>query len=326
LEGDTVTRTILDAELRGNSLYSSVGREHVLLGSEFLRDDVVDVVPTLVQNVFNQKFEPYEFVDAAEETYEQSLSASSDPQAAVLDKLHQVAFRRGLGNAFFPSAESLKSLSRKNLKEFASTLNAEKIAIVGTGINHGDLKTLVEEALANVKLPSGVSEKDASKYYGGEARIAGGPNSEAVYAVAYPGPSLTSADYYASLVLKELVDGTARVKWGTPSNGTETTVAEGFAAHYSDNGLLGFVVKGNATEVKKVAQQAIASLKQAATGLTTEQLESAKSAAVLALESQLNRQNLVEALGVEAVLNANTSSVEALQKVSTAEVQKVQTH
>jgi ubiquinol-cytochrome c reductase core subunit 2 len=284
---------------------------------------VVDVVPTLVQNVFNQKFEPYEFADAAEETYEQSLSASSDPQAAVLDKLHQVAFRRGLGNAFFPSGEALKSLSRKNLKEFASNLNADKIAVVGTGINHGDLKNLVEEALANVKLPSGASEKTASKYYGGEARIAAGPNSEAVYAVAYPGPSLTSTDYYASLVLKELVDGTARVKWGTPSNGTESTVVEGFNANYSDNGLVGFVVKGNATEVKKVAQQAISSLKQAATGVTAEQLESAKKAAIVAFESQLNRQSLVEALGVEATLNANTSSVEALQKVTVADVQKV---
>lgn len=38
--GDSLTRTILDTELRGNSLYSTVSREHISIGSEFLRDDL----------------------------------------------------------------------------------------------------------------------------------------------------------------------------------------------------------------------------------------------------------------------------------------------
>jgi ubiquinol-cytochrome c reductase core subunit 2 len=40
LPSDTITRTVLETELRGNSLYSSLNREFVAFGQEFLRDDL----------------------------------------------------------------------------------------------------------------------------------------------------------------------------------------------------------------------------------------------------------------------------------------------
>ena len=40
LPKSNVIKTVLDTEFRGNSLYAELGREHVLFGSELLRDDV----------------------------------------------------------------------------------------------------------------------------------------------------------------------------------------------------------------------------------------------------------------------------------------------
>ena len=39
-----VIQTVMDAEFRGNSLFAEVGREHLIFGSELLRDDVYIII------------------------------------------------------------------------------------------------------------------------------------------------------------------------------------------------------------------------------------------------------------------------------------------
>jgi ubiquinol-cytochrome c reductase core subunit 2 len=308
----------LDSELRGNSLYSSVGREHVLFGSEFLRDDAVDVVPTLVKNTFNKEFQVYEFLDILKGTNEQSLSALNDPTTLVYEKLHQTAFRKGLGNPLFASEEALDDLNRAKVLDFVGNIGADGVVVVGSGIAHSDLKQLVQEAFESVPIPSKTTPKVVSKYFGGETRIEAGPSSSAVYAVAFPGASLNSEDYYPALVLQELFHGESKVKYGTPSKGTESTNVSGFSASYSDAGLVGFVVEGANVEIKDIVKKTIASVSQA----TAEQVEAAKKAAIIRLESQ-SSASIVAKLGAQAISNKPLASVELLQKVSVQDVQKV---
>jgi hypothetical protein len=40
MPNDSTVRTIREMELRGNTLYSDLTREHMILASEFLRDDL----------------------------------------------------------------------------------------------------------------------------------------------------------------------------------------------------------------------------------------------------------------------------------------------
>ena len=299
--------------------------------TSFLSTSSVDVVPALVSNVFNQSHEVYEFLRALDATAEQTQSSLSDPSTAVVDKLHQVAFRNGLGNSLFASPEALDALKRADLQERVDNFfTSDRIAVVGTGVEHGELASLVEKSLANVKLSAASPAAPAkSVYYGGEARIEAGPESAAIYAVAYPGASTSSSEYAASLVLKALLGGTKKVKWSASSGvlgkvATESTSSTAFSYSYSDSGLLGFVVEGETGEIKDIVKKSIAALKSLASSVPAAALESAKKAAVVDAEEALNRLGSLEALGKQATGGvAALTDVSSISSVTAADVQKV---
>ncbi|KAJ2997320.1 ubiquinol-cytochrome c reductase core subunit 1 [Globomyces sp. JEL0801] len=330
LPNDSAVRTFLDAELRGNSLYSAVSREHITFGANFLRDDVVDVVPTLLENALNSQFETYEFIEAAHGAVKQTASALSCRHEQVNDKLHQVAFRTGLGNSIYAKKEAVAGLSRSDIKSFTANQFTEgNIAVVATGVSHSDLKTIVESTLSKLKVQAAANASVApSKYFGGEARIESGPKSTAIYAVAYPGVAFTSPDYYASLVLGALLQGSKSVKRGNGSGclgavGTEDTSVKAFTKSYSDAGLVGFVVEGKTAEIKSTVSAAIDALKSVSKSISAEALEGAKKGAIVTLEADLTRAGVIDALGKEALTGSTLLNIEAINSVTAADVQKV---
>lgn len=276
----------------------------------------------------------YELLEALDATAEQSQAALSDPATAVSEKLHQVAFRTGLGNPLFASVEALEGLNRADLKERVSQLfTADRISVVAAGVEHGELKKIVEDSIKKVKIaPSSSVVAPKSVYYGGEARIEGGPQSTAIYAVAYPGASYTSSEYPASLVLKALLGGSQRVKWASPSAragllgdaATESTSSVAFSHSYSDSGLVGFVVEGETASVKDVVKMSIATLKGLSSKVSSEALEAAKKTAIIDAEASLNRHGLLDALSRESTGGvAALSDVSAISAVTAADIQKV---
>ncbi|KAJ3321783.1 ubiquinol-cytochrome c reductase core subunit 1 [Boothiomyces sp. JEL0866] len=321
--GDSAIRNVLEAQLRGNSLYTTVSREHISVGSEFLRDDVVDVVPALISQVFNPSLEVYEFLDALNGTASQSASALACRHVQTFEKLHQVAFRTGLGNSIFASKEALSGFTRAEVKAHSKYLTPDRIAVVATGVAHTDLQSVVESALSRVSFAKEAVETPKAKYYGGEARLGAGPNSLALYAVAYPGVSYTSEDYSASLVLRALLDQVQNVKWGTQSE--ESTVVSGFSNSYVDTGLVGFIAEGKTGEIKAAVQKSIASLKGFASAIPADVFEAAKKTAIVTAETELSRQGLVEALGKEATSGKTTQLLDVanIKSVTVADVQKI---
>ena len=295
----------------------------------------VDALPLLVDNVFNSSFHSYELLDALPVASEQTGAALADPKVAVFDKLHEVAFRTGLGNSVFASDEALHSLTRADLLDYAKKhFTADKIAIVGSGVSHGDLKGLVEASFGPVTLSTDSAEAKASRYYGGEARISAGPGSPALYAVAYPGVSADSADYKVALVLRGILDGTKRVKWGCHSGTvgllgstvTEETQATAFNVSYSDAGLIGFLVEGKDDEVKTVASKAVSALKSIASGVSSESLERGKKVAIVDAESSLTLEGIVGNLSDSNIKHASFHAgpeVLAINQVTAKDVQKV---
>eukprot|EP00842_Homolaphlyctis_polyrhiza_P000450 jgi/Hompol1/1405/HPOL_001473-RA len=300
IPGDTLTRTILESELRGNTIYSAVTREHVILASDFLRDDLVDAVPLLIKNVFNPSLQSYEFLDAAPLTEQQTAAAHADAKTKVIEQLHHVAFRTGLGNPLFASSEALHGLTRADVQKFAAKhLSADRVTIVGTGVAHTELVALVEKALedANVSLaPAATDAKaPASRYFGGSARIEAGPHSETLVAYALPGAAAGSRDHAVARVLRSLLGGSPRsIKWGSRNGATGLLAsaasaeasAEAFDAAYSDAGLIGFLVHApsasSATAATRAAVQTIKSL--ASSPVSAEALARAKKAAIIDLE------------------------------------------
>ncbi|KAJ3261688.1 ubiquinol-cytochrome c reductase core subunit 1 [Boothiomyces macroporosus] len=321
--GDSAVRNVLEAQLRGNSLYTTVSREHISVGSEFLRDDVVDAVPLLISQVFNPSLEVYEFLDALNGTASQSASALACRHVQTFEKLHQVAFRTGLGNSVFASKEALSGFTRAEVKAHSKYLTPDRIAVVATGVAHTDLQAVVENALSKVSFAKEAIETPKAKYFGGEARLEAGPNSLALYAVAYPGVAYTSEDYSASLVLRALLDQVQNVKWGSQSE--QSTVVSGFSNSYVDTGLVGFIAEGKTGEIKAAVQKSIAALKGFASAIPADVFEAAKKAAVVTAETELNRQGLVEALGKEATSGKTTQLLDVanIKSVTAADVQKI---
>jgi ubiquinol-cytochrome c reductase core subunit 2 len=283
----------------------------------------VDVVPTLVRNTFNKSFEVYELLRAQKAAADQTNTALSDPVTLVTEKLHQVAFRKGLGNTIFASKAAASEITRDDVSSFAN-IPASRIAVVATGVAHSDLKPLVEEALASIKFPSGTNEASKSAYFGGEARIEGGPKSSAVFAVAFPGASFTSTQFASSLILKELLNGDGHLKYSNQNKlSTPHTSVSGLNYNYTDAGIVGFIVTGKALEVKEAAQKSLGVLKGAAS-ISNEAFEAAKNAAIVAAESGFTRGALLEALGKEAVTGSSqVSSTAAIESVTKEDFVKV---
>ncbi|KAI8915861.1 Metalloenzyme, LuxS/M16 peptidase-like protein [Gorgonomyces haynaldii] len=319
--GDNVARFLREASLRGNSVFTAVSREHIVLGSEFLRDDLVDVVPQLVEQFFNTKIESYEFKDAREAAVEQTAGALQDAKTQAFEKLHQVAFRTGLGNPLYGSEAALENLGREDLTQFSSKyITPERITVVGAGVDHTELVELFKKALAKTQLPqsSGV-QQPKQKYFGGEARIEAGPESEAHYVIAFPAAGYTAPEGAAAKVVASLLGGEPKVQWGSPS-GLLAQAAEGvkisaFSTLYADAGLVGVHLSGENSKIKQAAHKALAVLKSLQNGISEEQLTAAKKAAIIASEPS-DRFALAESLAKQESVDIESVTASDVQKLA----------
>ncbi|KAJ3150828.1 hypothetical protein HDU89_002825 [Geranomyces variabilis] len=337
--GDNIVRTVREAELRGDTLYSAHTREQIVIASDFLRDNLVDAVPLLFENLFNSHFYPYEFLHTRPAVIEQANASLADPTTKVLDSLHQAAFRTGLGNSLFATAPAAKALKRADLEAFAAKyFTADRIAVVGAGVSHEDLKPLVEEAVAKFadRIAKGSAATVApSKFRAGEIRIEAGPKVQAHYAVAFPSVAHTDAKYPAALVLRAILDGTKRLKWGSGSGSagalasaaTPKTTVSAFEAGYTDAGIIGFYVQGAADEVKGVASKSVAAFKALASKVTDDALARAKKSAIVDAEAALSRdvqvQEIAKSVFATGKVLTTADLAAAINKVTVADVQKL---
>ena len=311
-------------------MFSKVSREHIALGTQFLRDDLVDVVPMLFKNLFNPNYQVYEFLRNLNSTLKETNAHLSDPHTLVQDKLHQVAYRTGLGNSLYASKESLNQFVRKDVKDYISKLfSSGRIAVVATGVDHSELKNLVDQSLEGLNLKKESVVTEQSKYFGGEARIEAGPNSKAIYSVGFPSVAYTKKEYAAALVLKSLLGGSPRTRYGNPAGvlakaSTPNTSTSAFIHVYQDTGLLGFTVEGQNSEVKKVVKDSLEALKAVSTSISEDSLQAAKNTAIVDYDSSLSSDGVLEALTREAFGAGQVlTDSDAISKVTASDVQKV---
>ncbi len=318
--GSTVVKTIRENELRGDTLYTAVSREHILIASDFLRDDLVDVVPEMFQNLFNNNMEVYEFLDTRAQVSEEAASALNDPATLLVENLHAAAFRNGLGNSLFATEGNTETLKRASLFEFAAKhFTPDRIAIIGKDVNHKDLVTLVEQAFEKFAAANNnatATQVAPTKYFGGERRVDAGNSASSEYILAFPSVSINSPQYTTALVLASLLK--------TPSGQT-------FSTSYSDAGLFGVhVSSSNADAVKPAVQSFIDALKSIGTNPITEsQLLNAKKSAIIQLESTSSLRHpstLFETasrlFSTQSVTDVSTVS-ESILKVNVADLVKL---
>jgi len=197
-----------------------------------------------------------------------------DAAAIALDAAHSVAFHTGLGTPLYPTPSTPVGsyLNEENVAGFAqAAYTKSNIAVVADGASQTGLSKWIEPFFKNVRAED--EHKlggSASKYYGGETRIAKTGSNAMV--IAFPGASL-SANQPEVAVLVGLLGGESNIKWspGFSLLSKAVTSAPGARAHaanfaYSDAGLFTIQISGSSVDVRKAAEESVKALKSIADG------------------------------------------------------------
>lgn len=274
----------------------------------------------------------------------QQLALSSSPENIAFDAAHGVAFHRGLGAPITPSESSPyeKYLSGDALAQFAQdAYSKSNVGLVSTGPNSADVSKWVGQFFKD--LPTGASSSQykvqpsqASKYFGGEQRIASKNGSATI--IAFPGSSAfgTAGFKAEASVLAALLGGESSIKW-TPGFSLLSQATKGFSQlnvstknnAYSDAGLFTVSLTGQANQIAAASKNVVDALKKAAAGeVASEDIKKAIALAKFrALESVQTLETGLEATGSGLIHGGKPYQIgeiaQAIEKVSEQQVKEV---
>ncbi|TGO40308.1 hypothetical protein BHYA_0039g00500 [Botrytis hyacinthi] len=271
-------RICRESELLGAQLNAYHTREALVVEAKFLREDLPYFTELLGEVISATKYTSHEYHEEVEHQIKlgQKKLLGSVSELAI-NSAHGVAFHRGLGTPLFPSSSTplTKYLSSDSVSEFSTQAYSKpNIAVVANGASQADLSKWVGEFFTGAHAGQGLSGPGATKYYGGEERIAHGSGNS--FVLAFPGSSsFTAGESYKPefSVLASLLGGKSSIKWSTgfsilskaaSSFPGASATATNFA--YSDAGLLAIQFNGSASAVRSAAIEAVKALKAISEG------------------------------------------------------------
>lgn len=285
--------------------------------------------------------ELHEEVDPVLELARKTLLSSSSEFAK--NSVHGVAFHRGLGNPLHPASHTpiKKYISGDGLAAYSKFAFAKpNFAVVANGANHQEFSKWVDQfflespATKSADIPE--TGKSATKYYGGEERIAFDRGNTLI--VAFPGSgSFTGGSWKPELaVLATLLGGQTTIKW-SPGFSLLSKATESFPlAHiltthhtYSDAGLLTVEITGKGEQVADASFEVVKALKIVASGnVSAEEVKKAVATAKFqALESGQNISTGIELTGAGLVQGGKAYQLDEVGKsigaVTEEQVKKV---
>jgi ubiquinol-cytochrome c reductase core subunit 2 len=167
-------------------------------------------------------------------------------------------------------------LNEDSIAQFASSAYAKpNIAVVANGASQAELSKWVGEFFKEVPASSSTAlPSEATKYYGGEERIAHDSGNSLV--IAFPGSSsFTAGSSYKPeiAVLAALLGGKSSIKW-SPGFSLLSKAASSFPGasaatthfSYSDAGLLTIQFSGSAQAIRSASAEAIKALESVSSG------------------------------------------------------------
>ncbi|KAK0612860.1 ubiquinol-cytochrome C reductase complex CORE protein 2 precursor [Bombardia bombarda] len=271
-------RITREAELLGGQLTSYHTREALVVQASFLREDLPYFTELLAEVISQTRYTTHEFNEEVENVIH-AKQAKIGAVAIALDAAHSVAFHTGLGAPLYPTANTpvASYLNENSVADFADAAYSKaNIAVVADGASQAGLAKWIPSFKAvPATSAEGLSNTAASKYHGGEQRIAKtGTNA---FVLAFPGSSLGDAKPETA-VLVGLLGGESSIKWspGFTLLSKATAAAPGAHAHaanfaYSDAGLLTIQISGGAAAVRKAAEESVKALKSVAEGTVSKE-------------------------------------------------------
>lgn len=313
----------------GASVQCTQGREHTLYTVQGTRDNTDLLIDYLTDMVSNQAFKQWEL--------ERNLPrlklelAQKGAAVEVIELLHQVAFRSGLGNSLYCPPTKVGSHNSAALQSFASKhFTTNRAALLGLGISHGSLTKFADLlSLENGAGPNSV----ATEYFGGEARVEAGGGLAYVALAANCAGAVNVADCVAAMLLQRVLGMGSHIKYSNgqgklaqaaaaASSGNSSVSAIG--QMYSDSGLLGALVICEAASAGKVVGGVAAALRQAS--VTDEEVAAAKKNMLADVYTMLESPlALIENIGSQVLLSGDVMPSdkvpELIAGVTTADVQ-----
>ncbi|XP_061701238.1 cytochrome b-c1 complex subunit 2, mitochondrial [Syngnathoides biaculeatus] len=264
-------------EALGASLSAALSRESVVYTAECFRDDLDNILEYLVNVTTAQEFRPWEVNDLTPRINIDKDRAMRSPRLGVVEKLHEAAYKNALCNSLYCPDYMVGKVSPQQLHSFVDDhFTTGRMAVVGLGVSHSDLKQLAERFLS-VRSGAGAPAVKAS-YRGGELRVQN--KDQQVHAlVVSEGGAAGSAEADAFVVLQRILGAGAHVKRGASvanklSRGiakatTRLFDASAFNASYSDSGLFGVYTVSQAHDADGVIRAAVAQVGGVAEGGVT---------------------------------------------------------
>jgi ubiquinol-cytochrome c reductase core subunit 2 len=271
-------RITRESELLGSQLNAYHTREALVIEAKFLREDLPYFTELLGEVISQTKYTSHEYHEEVEPLIKLSQKKLlGNVSELALNSAHGLAFHRGLGTPLYPSSSTPLStyLSEESIASFAaSAYGKSNIAVVANGANQADLSKWVGEFFRETPSSSSTLTSEATKYYGGEERIAHDSGNSLV--IAFPGSSsFTAGSSYKPeiAVLAALLGGQSSIKW-SPGFSLLSKAASSFSgakastSHfaYSDAGLLAIQFSGSASAIRNASAEAIKAIKAISEG------------------------------------------------------------
>lgn len=316
-----ITRNIQQA---GGSLTTSADRELVSYSVAVTKDQLETGLKYLEATATGQVFKPWELAELAPLMRNELARLSQEVQAVEL--LHKAAFRSGLGNSVFcPDYLVGKHSSETMQHYFAANCTTNRAAVAGVGVDHQLLVGFAQ----SLGLDSGAGGEHKSTFNTGEVRR-NGAGSRAAVAVAAQAVGWNSLkEAMAFWVLQHAAGVGPATKRGANNGSLTKAVGEAVNSSslyngYTDNGLFGFIVSGDAKNAGKAVEAGVKALKSLS--VSDADVARGKASALLAVgEITENHSALHHQLGEESALIGQvykkSDLVAAVNAVTSGDVQ-----
>lgn len=264
----------------------------------------------------------------------------ASPLAMALNSAHGLAFHRGLGAPLYPTSSTpfAKYLDSETIASFAELAYVKpNVAVVANGARHEDFGKWVGEFFKDTLTGSAKLESPATKYFGGEERIAHSASNAMV--LAFPGSSAFSSGsaYKPEIsVLAALLGGESSIKWSSGFSLFSKLASDlphvnilTQQSSYSDAGLLHVTVSGPTQQVSEASRSIVETLKKLAAGeLSSEDIKKATAVAKFrALEAGQQTDAGIEATGAGLISQGKAYQMDeigrAIENVNEAQVKRV---
>ncbi|XP_038068355.1 cytochrome b-c1 complex subunit 2, mitochondrial-like [Patiria miniata] len=306
----------------GASFEATTTRDLMIYSMQCLRTHLDEAASYLQAATTGQQFRPWEIKDNRQRLFFDLASVRDQLQIEVLENLHAAAFRTTLGRSLYAPEYMVGKIGSEMLLEYVNNMyTAENMALVGVGVDHGDLKAFGEKF--DVKRGF-KTVAPAANYAGGEIRSQR-DSPYSYVAVGVQGAALSSKELLTLGVLQQLMGAGPYIKRGSQLASSKlsqaaskaTTVpfsANCFNMSYTDSGLFGMFAVTHAEQMGAMLKSMMGQMGAVTKGnIDDKDLSRAKNQLKASILMSLENQSTVfEDIGVQALCTGDYVSPAAM--------------